>query len=187
MADDTKRNDQPRKGFYSYITSMFVALFFCPYAVNGEPARLKEEAKASPQPDMVFLCRENGQEIYTNTKINKGCKSFSLSTSQVQQKPIAPPSPNLISTGSQANFPKVTVEKQKERDIDRRKILEEELSVENKKLAEAKKELSKQEQTVLAEEKNYKTITERLQPHKELVAQHERNIQALQKELSNMK
>jgi hypothetical protein len=167
---------------------VIASISFSTCLAGEEIVSKKENSKPLPQQNMVFLCKDHGQEIYTNTKLNKGCKAYSLSSSiQSGQKPGVVPSPASATTASPSNFPKVTQEKQKERDTDRKRILEDELSAEQKKLAEAKKEFGKQEQKVLAEEKNYRVITERLQPSKELITQHERNIQALQKELSSMK
>ena len=37
------------------------------------------------------------------------------------------------------------------------------------------------------DEKNYQRVLDRLQPYKDRVAQHERNIQAIQKELNNLR
>jgi hypothetical protein len=37
------------------------------------------------------------------------------------------------------------------------------------------------------DEKNYQKVVDRIQPYKDRVAQHERNIQAINKELSNLR
>lgn len=61
------------------------------------------------------------------------------------------------------------------------------MAVEEKSLERAKKDLSQQESKVPAEERSRKEFAERIQPFKEKVAQHERNIQALRKEMGNIK
>lgn len=153
------------------------------------PPPAKPSAPA-PQPNTVFLCKDAGQEIYTNTQINKACKAFVLSP----PRPIVPAPQTSNNTPGQAAsaqspaaFPKVTEATQKSRDTDRKRILEEELASEQKSLDSAKKELSQQETLILKNEKNYKKITELLQPYRDKIAQHERNIQALRKEMSNIK
>ena len=90
-------------------------------------------------------------------------------------------------TPSPAGFPKVDGDTQKARDNDRRKILEQELATEQKNLDQAKKELAEQEAVRTGDERNYQRVIERLQPFKDKVALHERNIEALKKEIGNLK
>ena len=90
-------------------------------------------------------------------------------------------------TPSPSGFPKVDGDTQKARDNDRRKILEQELATEQKSLDQAKKELAEQEAIRTGDERNYQRVLERLQPHKDKVALHERNIEALKKEIGNLR
>jgi predicted nucleic acid-binding Zn-ribbon protein len=69
---------------------------------------------------------------------------------------------------------------QKARDGDRRHILEQELAGEQRNLEQAKKELAEQEATRGGP-------SDRAVPYRERVGQHERNIQAIQKELGNLR
>lgn len=138
---------------------------------------------------MIFLCKDGGESIYTNTKLNKSCKGFLLG-SPITSKAPASAAANLASqpTGTTPpGFPKVNETTQRARDTDRKRILEDELASEQKSLDQARKELAQQESKVIGEEKNYKKITERLQPFRDKIEQHERNIQALRKEMSNLK
>ncbi|MDR2165608.1 MAG: DUF4124 domain-containing protein [Zoogloeaceae bacterium] len=75
-----------------------------------------------------------------------------------------------------ATFPRVTEDEQKKRENDRRAILEQEFSDELKKLAQAQRELEEQQ--------NRKGDTK---PQEERVAQHQRNVDALNKEIANLK
>ena len=84
-----------------------------------------------------------------------------------------------------ANFPSVNGDVQKQRDADRRKILEQELSQEQQQLELARKQLAEQKEIRLGSEKNYVRVQERLRPYEERVRQHETNIDNLRKELSN--
>jgi len=84
-----------------------------------------------------------------------------------------------------ANFPSVSGDTQKQRDTDRRKILEQELSQEQQQLELAKKQLAEQKEIRLGGEKNYVRVEERLKPYEARVRQHEVNIDNLKKELAN--
>ena len=74
---------------------------------------------------------------------------------------------------SPASFPKVGENAQKERDTDRRRILESELDSEQKNLEQAKKDLAEQEGVRSGDERNYQRVLERLEPFKNKVALHE--------------
>lgn len=82
---------------------------------------------------------------------------------------------------------------QKSRDTDRRRILESELTAEQANADQAKKELAEQEATVLPNERmqggaiSGGKVQERLQPYKDKVALHQRNVEAIRKEISNLR
>jgi hypothetical protein len=87
---------------------------------------------------------------------------------------------------SPAGFPRVDSDTQRQRDVDRRQILEQELATEEKNLEQARKDLAAQEGIRDAKEKEPQRA-ERLQPHKDKFALHGRNIEALKKEIANLK
>ena len=76
---------------------------------------------------------------------------------------------------------------QRNRDDARRRILEDELSGEEKALAQAKAELTRQESIRTGDERNYQRVLDRLQKYKDEVERHEKNVAALRKELNNVK
>lgn len=88
---------------------------------------------------------------------------------------------------SPAGFPRIQEDTQKARDTDRRRILEQELAGELRNLDQARKDLKEQESIRGGDDKNALKVQDRLVPYKERVAQHERNIQAVQKELGNLR
>jgi hypothetical protein len=96
-------------------------------------------------------------------------------------------------TATPGNFPKVDEQTQKSRDGDRRRILENELAAEQKNAEQAKKDLAEQEAIVLPSERmqggaiSGGKVQERLQPYKDKVALHQRNIEAIQKEIANLR
>ena len=66
-----------------------------------------------------------------------------------------------------------------------RDILEKELASEQQQLDLARKELAEQESVRAGDEKNYARVLDRLQPYKDNVDLHQKNIEALKRELGN--
>ncbi len=138
------------------------------------------------QADIYKCIGAGGHVTYTNQKTtDKGCSL--LSKDQAVSTVPSPKSASKPAAASPAGFPKVDSDTQKKRDTDRRAILEAELQTEESNLDQAKKELAAQESVRLGGEKNYQKMLDRLQPYKEQVALHERNIEALKKEIANLK
>jgi hypothetical protein len=135
----------------------------------------------------IYKCTDAaGHVTYTNQKSpDKGCALLSKDQA-VSTVPGSRPSAKPES-GTPAGFPKVDSDTQKRRDTDRRKILEQELSSEQQSLEQAKKDLADQEAQRFGDEKNYQRVLDRLQPYKDKVALHERNVDALKKEIGNLK
>jgi hypothetical protein len=84
-------------------------------------------------------------------------------------------------------LPRVSEDTQKARDDERRRILEQELADENAQLAQAQAQLAEQEAVRNGGERNYARFLERVQPYREAVATHERNVEAIKREISNLK
>ncbi|MCL2636324.1 MAG: DUF4124 domain-containing protein, partial [Betaproteobacteria bacterium] len=97
----------------------------------------------------------------------------------------APPRPRSAANPTPADFPRVAEDTQKARDGDRRLILEQELSGEQRNLAQARRDLADQEG--LRQPPATPAGVDRLAPYRDRVAQHERNIVAIQKELSGLR
>lgn len=132
----------------------------------------------------VYKCLDDdGHVTYTNTKPSAKAKCTMLSRDQR----VSTVPGRAANTPSPAGFPKVDGDTQKARDNDRRKILEQELAAEQKNLDQAKKELSEQEAIRTGDERNYQRVLDRLQPYKDKVAVHERNLEALKKEIGNLR
>lgn len=135
----------------------------------------------------IYKCpTAEGGTLISNTRIDKNCK---VVVSNPETSPVtAKPRPSgEASTPSPASFPRVSENQQQARDNDRRRILEQELASEQKNLEQAKNKLAEQEAQRSGDEKNYQRVLDRLQPYKDTVAQHERNIAALRKELGNLR
>ncbi len=90
------------------------------------------------------------------------------------------------STPTPAGFPKVDAETQRGRDDMRRKVLSDELAAEEKLLGEAKTSYANGAPVPLPEEQsNAAKYQERIGRLRQAVQLHERNVEALRKELGN--
>jgi hypothetical protein len=132
----------------------------------------------------IFKCRtENGQVTYTNDRRQAERQKCELVTSQIN---VAPPFQQPQSRAPQ-KFPRETPTQSASARERQREILERELAAEQKALDQAKQVLAEQESVRTGEERNYARVQERLQPFKDTVENHQKNIQALQRELANLK
>jgi len=102
--------------------------------------------------------------------------------------------PPAVSSGApqraeppERTFPSVDRDTQRERDVERRRILEQELAAEQRRLGQARQELEEQESVRTGDERNYQRFLDRVQPYQEAVETHERNVQALQREINNLR
>ena len=137
----------------------------------------------------IYKCIEaNGGTLISNSKVDKNCKAVVGSPESSMPTPKSRPAASgATANPTPAGFPRVQEDTQKARDSDRRRILEQEMSGEQRNLEQAKKELAEQEAIRGGDERNSQKVLDRLMPYKDRVGQHERNIQAIQKELNNLR
>lgn len=139
----------------------------------------------SAHADTLYKCNDDqGHTTYTNQKPSG--KNCTIVSQDKAVSTFAAPVRPRANTPTPENFPKVSSDVQKARDTDRRKILDEELATERRKLDEAKKTLSEQEATREGGEKNYQKYLDRLKPYQDQIQLHERNVEALQKEIGKL-
>jgi hypothetical protein len=147
----------------------------------------------APAYAQVYKCVDgDGRVTYTNAKAagaNCGPLRGDLPVSSIPSGdvPASRSSGGQSVKGDSASFPKVSEDAQKARDEDRRKILADELAKEEAAMAAAKTALAEQEAVRLGNERNYQKVLDRLQPFKDKVELHERNIEALKKEIAGLK
>lgn len=143
------------------------------------------------QSDVYICIDDNGNKEYKNTGITKGCKRVDLpgittvpapAKKAVTQTASIKPAPNTPS-----DFPKVDSDTQKTRDNDRRQILLDEMKIEEQKLANLKKEFNNGEPERRGDERNYAKYQERVAAMKEDINRTEKNIEALRREINNLK
>jgi len=137
----------------------------------------------------VWKCVEaDGRAHYTNIKKETDGKQCTVVTKEVSVvSPPTPPSRSAASEKASSGFPKVDRDTQKARDDGRRRLLEDELTTEEKGLIDAKAKLAAQEAVRYGDEKNYQRVLDRLKPYQDAVERHERNIAALRKELAGLR
>jgi len=87
---------------------------------------------------------------------------------------------------SPANFPRETPADRASSKAKQKETIEKELTQEEAMLADARKKLSEQEAIRNGDEKNYAKALERIQPYKDTVEVHEKNVEALKREIANL-
>ncbi|MDR2186923.1 MAG: DUF4124 domain-containing protein [Azonexus sp.] len=146
-------------------------------------ALLLAAVSLSANAQSIYRCTdESGGTVISNTRINKDCKAVVSTPENTVPAPKAKPK---STERTPVDFPRVTEDAQKNRDNDRRLILEQELGSEQRNLDQAKRDLSEQEGLNLPPSTT--AGVDRLAPYRDRVAQHERNIVAIQKELSGLR
>lgn len=119
-------------------------------------------------------------------------QSAAYSYFNVPGAPVADPQDNgarkTATTPSPAGFPKIDSATQKGRDDVRRKVLGDELATEEKLLAEARTAYAEGAPTALPEERvNVEKYRDRIAKLRQAVSVHEKNVEALKKELASGK
>ncbi|MGV8899759.1 MAG: DUF4124 domain-containing protein [Burkholderiaceae bacterium] len=141
----------------------------------------------------VYLCIDkNGKKEYKNTGETRGCKKIDLPDITTFAAPTPTPrapaaSPSRKSTASPSDFPKVDGTVQRERDNDRKQILQNELKTERQKLESLQNEYKGGQPDRLGSERNYAKYQERVKLMEEAIHRSQRNIEALNREIGNMK
>ncbi|QJE03145.1 DUF4124 domain-containing protein [Massilia forsythiae] len=150
---------------------------------------------------VVYKCVDKGGRVEF-TDINKpGCKALDLPGYVPAPAPVAkaaanpnaaPPVTMRQGAGrppaaNPANFPRVDGAAQRARDDDRREILNEELRAEEKKLADLRRDFNNGEPERQGNEKNYAKYQERVANMRDDVGRAEKNVEALKREIANIR
>ena len=162
----------------------------CALSMCASPSQAQQKAApapaAAPPPVSVsgsaggvFRCVDaEGKVEYRNVGDTKGCKR--VETDSVTTVPFPKPAPartdakapNRIEAGSQRG-----------RDGDRRRILEEELASEQKRLTDLKSEFNSGEPERRGDERNYQRYVDRVERLKADISRSEANVESLKREL----
>jgi septal ring factor EnvC (AmiA/AmiB activator) len=136
----------------------------------------------------IYNCVDKeGKRLYTSDKRETNtpglkCKLVSREVNVVPAPANKPPP-----AASPSTFPRETPTAKQSAKDRQREILEKELASEQRLLDDARKQLAEQESMRMGDEKNYARVLDRLQPYKDNVDLHQKNIEALKRELSNIR
>ena len=134
----------------------------------------------------IWSCRDkDGRTHVTNLRedtTGKDCRVIRQTRVQVVPAPTSSAKPASKPTA----FPKEDSQSRASARERQREILERELEQEQKLLGQARKELEEQESVRYGDERNYARVLERLQKYKDAVELHEKNIESLRRELTNL-
>ncbi|MEX5746308.1 DUF4124 domain-containing protein [Massilia sp. X63] len=143
----------------------------------------------------VYKCvDEQGRVEFTDTA-RRGCKALDLPGYAPPAPPrasapipaVRPLNPGPAPAVSPASFPRVDTAQQRARDDDRREILNDELRIEQKKLADLRRDFNNGEPERQGNERNYAKYQERVASMRDEIGRTERNIEALQREIGNIR
>lgn len=149
----------------------------------GFTVLLARPAAAQERTEIYKCVDATGRAAYTNDKRETAGRKCELVTTQIN---VAPPPAPPKQTRAPSNFPRESAADRANAKGRQREILEKELAAEEADLAKAKQALAEQEAVRTGEERNYARLLERLQPFKDRVETHEKNVEALKRELANL-
>lgn len=152
---------------------LFVCLIFC---VSVPPVIAQG----------VFVCvQPNGTREYRNNGDTRGCRRLDMEA--ISTIPAPPVNQQAKAASIDPSFPRIDSQIQKRRDQDRLQILMDEVRTEESKLAELRRDYQNGEPERLGSERNYAKYQERVAQMKEDMQRTEKNIEALRREIGNLK
>lgn len=139
----------------------------------------------------IFLCLDaSGRKELTDTNKGAHCRPLdvpgAISTPPAARKQAGPPRAAPAATAP-ADFPRVDNAEQRARDNDRRGILADELKNEQQKLGELRKEFNNGEPERRGDERNFAKYQERVAQLKDSIGRAEKNVEALKREIANIR
>jgi hypothetical protein len=140
----------------------------------------------------IYRCENNGVIEYSNSPASatqRNCQKIELPDITTLPPPKPPPRTAAAPAPGSApaaagNFPRVDPAAQRTRDLDRRRILQDELGREENRLAELRREYNGGEPERRGDERNYQKYLDRVQRLKEDIARAEGNVASLRREVA---
>ena len=134
---------------------------------------------AAAQVTEIFKCRDaQGRWTYTNDRRQAEkdkCETVASQINVAPQQKAARPS----------NFPRESSAERAAGKGRQLEILQRELASEQAALTKAQQALAEQESIRSGDERNYARVEERLKPYQEAVQSHQKNVEALRREIAN--
>jgi len=148
-------------------------------------------AIAWAQATEIYKCVDgSGRPLYTSDKRDTTGKKCALVSREINVVPGQKPNvgkPTANASREIGRFPRETPAQAQIAKGRQREILEKELATEQMALARARQDLAEQQAVRTSNEQNYARVEERLRPFKDNIETHEKNIEALRRELSNLR
>jgi Domain of unknown function (DUF4124) len=141
---------------------------------------------AAAQSDAIWACVDDqGHKVFQNVGNGRGCRRIDGLIATVPGTSSAPPARSAAPGVSPANFPRVDRDVQRVRDVDRRRILEDELRVEQDRLVHLRQDFNNGSPRLIGEETAASpTYRERVQHLLEEIQRSEGSIASLKRELA---
>lgn len=145
-------------------------------------------SSAHAQAEIYKYVDENGQVTFTDV-YKKGSKRIDLPSvptnlgypgeTKLQKRASYRPSPN--------NFPRIDSATQQKRDDIRRQVLQDEIAAERRNAEEARRQLALGERLQPGEKLGDSTYVNRVKKLRATLLEHDQNIAAIQREMTNLK
>jgi len=132
----------------------------------------------------MYRCEIPGKTspLYTNDPRDTRGKKCTVVSKEIN----VVPAPKAAAKPAPRGFPKESSADRASAKERQREILEKELAREEGLLEKAQQALEAQQSVRYGNEKNYARVLERLQPYKDNVDLHQKNVEALKRELRNL-
>ncbi len=157
---------------------MYARVALAALLLGGVVALPAGQARAQGASEIWKCLDADGRKHYTNSKKETTGMKCEPVTSQINVAPAQKARP--------ANFPRESSAERASAKGRQREILQKELATEEQALSRARQALAEQEAVRSGDERNYARVLERLQPYKDSVETHEKNIEALRREIANL-
>lgn len=149
-------------------------------------AALLRPLPALAQSDIFVCTDEQGRKTYQNTGTTRGCKRLEVRPIVTIPAPKLPPQQRMAEAqATPVNFPRIDADTQRQRDQERRRILQDEVKAEEERLARLRQDFNDgQPERNGDETRNYARYQERVARMQEDITRAESNLAALRRELS---
>lgn len=157
---------------------------------NFAPIILLFAASLAMAQGQIFLCIDAaGHKELTDSRKHASCRPLDIpgAIPAPAKRQDSGARPRAMPATTPGDFPRVDSSEQKARDADRRQILMDELNGEQAKLNELKKEFNGGEPERRGDERNYAKYQERAAALKDSINRSEKNVEALKREISNIR
>lgn len=145
-------------------------------------------AAGGAQATEIYKCVDRtGRPLYTSDRRDTAGRKCALVSREINVVPSQKLKASASASRELGRFPRETPAQAQTAKGRQREILEKELSSEQVALSKARQDLGEQQAVRLGSEHTYARVEERLRPFRDNIETHEKNIEALRRELSNLR